>query len=195
MVTPSPQRADPGLYSVGDVIVYGSIGVCRVEAIGVPPVEAADAERTYYTLVPLYKGGHIYAPVDTSTYMRPVLSRAEALSLIRDIPSVDESTFETSQLGLLREHYQALLGSHDCLDLVHVIKSVYVKRRSLVENGKSLGQVEAQYVRQAEEMLYDELAVALDVPREEVKTYVEEAVDRIVGESVPGAEGDPSLVD
>ena len=169
------------MYEVGDLIVYGSMGVCRVEAIGAPPGSAFDPDKSYYTLAPLYKGGHIYAPTDTSIFMRPVISRDRALSLIKRIPDIDESVYEneTRQVSLLREHYQSLLRSHDCVDLVHLIKSVYVKRQSLAKNGKSLGQVEAQFMRQAEDALYEELAVALDIPRGDVKAYVEEAVERI----------------
>ncbi len=167
------------MYGVGDLVVYGSIGVCRVEAVGAPCLEAADPDKEYYTLAPLYKGGRIYAPVDTATFMRPVISTGEAEALMKRIPDIDESIYETRQIGLLKEHYQSLLRSHDCADLVHVIKSVYVKRQSLAKNGRSLGQVEAQYMKQAEDMLYDELAVALDIPRDEVKDYVEETVDNL----------------
>jgi CarD family transcriptional regulator len=167
------------MYSVGDRVVYGSIGVCEVEAIGTPALPAVDPTRSYYTLALLYKGGRVYAPIDTCTFMRPVISRDDAISLIGRIPSIDESVYETRHMGLLKEHYQALLLSHDCADLIHLIKSVYVKRRSLTESGKSLGQVEAQYMKRAEEMLYDELAVALDIPRAGVKDYVEDAVARI----------------
>ncbi len=180
------------MYEVGQLVVYGSIGVCRVEAVGVPAVSGIDEVRDYYTLVPLYKGGRIYVPVDTDVFMRPVLSRAKAMTLIKDIPDIDESVYETRHMGLLNEHYQALLRSHDCVDLIHLIKSVYVKRRSLAENGKSLGQVETQYMKQAEEMLYDELAVALDVPRGDVKSYVEDAVERNKARILKAVEGGPA---
>jgi CarD family transcriptional regulator len=176
------------MHSVGDLVVYGTVGVCKVEAIGVPPVSAIDATRSYYTLAPLYKDGHIYAPVDTCTFMRSVMSRDDALSLVGRIPTIDESIFETSQMGLLKEHYQALLHSHDCADLVHIIKSIYVKGQALAENRRSLGNVEAQYMKRAEEMLYDELAVALDIPRGDVKGYVEGAVEGLLGRASTSVE-------
>lgn len=164
------------MYEAGDVVVYGSVGVCKIEAVGVPDLEAADNNRIYYTLAPVYKDGRIYAPVDTRTFMRPIISREEALALIRAMPAIDESVYESRNMGMLKEHYRDLLLSHDCVDLIHVIKSVYVKRRTLAENRKSLGQVETQYMRQAEEMLYDEFAVALGIPRSEVRGYIEDAV-------------------
>jgi CarD family transcriptional regulator len=181
------------MYSVGDLVVYGSVGVCKVEAIGVPALSAIDETRSYYTLTPLYKDGRIYAPTDTCTFVRPVISRDAAISLIKRMPFIDASIYETKHIGLLKEHYQGLLHSHDCADLVHLIKSVYVKRQSLAENKKSLGQVEAQYMKRAEEMLYDELAVALDLPRGEVKGYIEAAVERIVRRASTAVEGEPAF--
>ena len=71
------------MYGVGDLVVYGSIGVCRVEAVGASPLPSTATARDYYTLTPLYKDGHIYAPVDTAMFMRPVISRTKAISLIK----------------------------------------------------------------------------------------------------------------
>jgi len=162
------------------MIVYGRIGICRVEAVGAPALSGADESKDYYPLSLVHRDGRVYVPVDTRVSMRPVMSREAALALIERIPSIDESAFDARDMGALKQHYDSLLVSHDCADLVHVIKSVYVKRRALVGSGKSLGQVEAQYVRQAEEMLYDELSVALDVPRGEVQGYVEDAVNALI---------------
>lgn len=167
------------MYSVGDFVVYGSMGIFKVEAIGVLTIAAIDPTRSYYTLAPLYKDGHIYAPIDTRTFMRPVMSHGDAIKLVRRMPFIDEAVYEPRHLGDLKAHYHALLLSHDCVDLIHLIKSVYVKRRSLAEKGKCLGQVEAEYMKRAEEMLYDELAVALDIPSGDVKGYIEDAVERI----------------
>lgn len=35
-------------------------------------------------------------------------------------------------------------------------------------------------MKRAEEMLYDELAVALDIPRPDVQRFVEEAVEKLI---------------
>lgn len=60
------------------MIIYGNEGVCRVEHIG--PLEIRGAQRgvAYYTLVPLYRAGKIFAPVDTTVHTRPIMSREAA---------------------------------------------------------------------------------------------------------------------
>ena len=80
------------MYQPGDLIIYGGEGVCRVAAISPAPIAAADPERIYYTLTPLYRQGVIYAPTDVTVPMRPILSREEALDLIRSIPTIAPDT-------------------------------------------------------------------------------------------------------
>ena len=66
------------MYQIGDLIVYGSTGVCRVEAVETPRHRPGEEERQYYLLRPLYQDGTIRIPVDTKVFMRPVISREEA---------------------------------------------------------------------------------------------------------------------
>ena len=64
------------MFRVGDWVIYGHEGVCRVEEIGHPTVPGLDPAREYYRLTPYYHAGTIYAPVDGKIVMRPVISRS-----------------------------------------------------------------------------------------------------------------------
>ena len=70
------------MYAAGDKIIYGSSGVCVVTEIFTPNFSREERGRKYYKLRPLYGTETIYAPVDTTAFMRPVISRAEADALI-----------------------------------------------------------------------------------------------------------------
>ena len=72
-------------------IVYGSTGVCRVAQIGpLKELSGADPDTLYYTLEPLCGTDIIYVPVDTQAFMRPVITRQQALDLIDRIPTLHE---------------------------------------------------------------------------------------------------------
>ena len=71
------------MYEIGQLIVYGNEGVCRVEEIGTPKISGVDKHRDYYTLAPIYREGKVFTPVDSKVFMRPVITREEALALIR----------------------------------------------------------------------------------------------------------------
>ena len=68
------------MYQVGERIIYGSVGVCEVAAVGPLDMQGAKKDREYYTLSPLYQNGKIFAPVDTTVFHRPVLTREQALA-------------------------------------------------------------------------------------------------------------------
>lgn len=167
-----------GMYQKGDCIIYGNTGVCRVTDVGVPQgLPEAGGERLYYTLSPVYGNGTIYIPVDSPVFMRPVISREEALDLIDRIPAIKEDTFESRDQRTMAEHYSASLKTHACEDLVQLIKTLYMRSKTLADKGKKPGKTDIQYRKRAEELLHEELAVALGIPVEQVKDYIARSVE------------------
>ena len=126
------------MYQAGDYIVYGTSGVCRVDEVKPSPFED-EADRQYYTLTPVTGTETIYIPVDSPVFMRPVISREQAETLVRDIPNIEVDHFTSHSMRLSSEHYQEVLQSHDCGDLVQLIKTVYAKSR---RSGRRLSQVD-----------------------------------------------------
>lgn len=165
------------MYQERDLIIYGNTGVCRIDAVSSPDnIRGADPTKLYYTLVPLYQPGVIYAPVDTTVFMRPVLSRKAAEELIERIPSIQEDDYQSRDQRLLSDHYRASLDSHKCEDLVGLIKSLYLKSKTALQGGKKLGQVAERYMKRAEDLLYGEFAAALGISRDEVVPYITQRV-------------------
>ena len=167
------------MFEIGTYIVYGSSGICKVVDIGTIQNSIAAPDRLYYTLQPVYATEVIYTPVDSSVFMRPALTRQEAEELIEQIPFIREEVCISRDLSKLREHYETSFRSHNCEDLVMLIKSVYTKNQNAVHNRKKLGQLDQRYMKRAEELLYGELSVALGIPKEEVVSYIEEVARRV----------------
>ena len=165
------------MYQIGEQIVYGGEGVCRVADIGPLDMRGAQKGTQYYTLIPLYRDGKIFVPVDSGVYTRPVMSREEAEALIDRIPSIPTEIFESSNPRVLNEQYQTYLKSYDCENLVRLIRAVYAKGRSAEERGRHLGQVDERSMKRAEEMLHGELAAALGIPVDEVKDYITRRIE------------------
>lgn len=166
------------MFQTGELIVYGGEGVCRVEAVGPIAISGASADKPYYTLAPLYRTGKIYAPVDTSVLMRPVLSRKEAEDLIRKIPDIEPPVHVDRNPRLLGAFYQEIIRSLNCTDMVVLIKTAYKKSQARLARGARPGQVDERYMKRAEDLLYGELAVALDIPRDEVGGFIAQAVGK-----------------
>lgn len=164
------------MFQPGDLIVYGNSGVCRVESIGTPESAVGDKDAQYYTLSPLYSSETIYTPVDTGVFMRPIISREEAQEFVEQIAFAEATVFEKQNLSLLKEQYNAVLKTHDCENLLCLVKSVYEKNADAQQRGKKLSQMDQQYWKRAEELLHGELAAALDIPMERIADYIADAV-------------------
>lgn len=161
------------MFQPGELLVYGTTGVCRVEGVATPNLTRAEWGRQYYLLKPLYQDGVIYTPLDSGErMMRPVMSAEDARALIAQIPTIRPEAFRERTLQLLSQRYQTLLQSGNGRDLLELTMSVYQKRRQAEKQNRRLGMVDEKYGRQAERLLFGELAVALDIPVDQVPAYI-----------------------
>lgn len=161
------------MFQTGDLIIYGSTGVCEVT--GIERSKFSDEDQLYYTLSPRYSTETIYTPVDSPVFMRHVITREQAESLIGEIPNVRESATHSDHRQMA-EQYEASLKTHDCTELLRLIKTAYMKTRRSVQSGRKPGQTDQRYLKRAETQLYGELAVALGIKPDEVKSYIENSV-------------------
>ena len=161
------------MYSIGDKIMYGGTGVCVVEQITSMKMSSADQPRDYYVLRPLYQSGTIQIPVDNvKVPIRPIMTRSEAETLVDGIPDIAATICYEKNLTALRNYYQQQINTYDCRDLVRITKSIYAKKKDAEQRQKKIGMTDEKFLRRAEELLFGELAVALDISREAVKDYI-----------------------
>lgn len=161
------------MFQSGDLVVYGTTGVCRVEEVTKPRLSVTEKAREYYLLRPLHQDGIIYSPVDSEKVsMRPVMSREEAEMLIDRIPTVRAEAWKAPTMQALTQRYQAAMSSHDRSELIELTMSIYAKRRQAEANNRRLGLVDERYMKQAERLLFGEISVALGIPYEEVQPYI-----------------------
>lgn len=165
------------MFKVGSYVVYGKEGVCKIESICASPIGDAVDDKQYYKLSPIYHEGTIYAPVDSNVRIRAIVTIDEAKALISGIKDTALDTFHNSNPRLTYQHYQELMTDHTSENLVFIIKSVYHKRNTLPPK-KKLGQIDEKYCRLAEDMLYGELAITLDMTKDAVKEIFEDAVKK-----------------
>ena len=159
------------MFSVGELVVYGGEGVCRVEAVGASSIPGTDKEKLYYTLSPIYHTGHVLTPVDTKVLMRPVMSRMEAEMLVSELPEL-EPEGPVGSPRATKEHYQEIVSSYNCREIARLILTTTVKRSRAIRRGKKPSQMDERFLKRAEEEFYGELAAALEVDRDAAESYV-----------------------
>lgn len=172
------------MFQPGELVVYNTTGVCRVEAITKPNVSGADRNKEYYQLKPLQQDGVIYTPVDNpKVSIRPIISREEAEALIDLIPTIQAEACRAPTLQALAQHYQEAVHSSDCRDLVEMMMSIYVKRQEAEAQKRRLGLVDERFMKQAERLLHGELSAALGIPFEDIPAYIADRVAKISANS------------
>lgn len=157
------------MYQIGDLVVYGSIGVCKVDGFSYPDKSA----KAFYCLSPLYQSGVIHTPVESEKVpLRPVMSAEAADALLSQLPTLRVEIFKERTIQQLAQKYQAVLQSGDPLQLMALSLSVQLKRRQAEAQNRRLGMVDERYGRQAERLLFGELAVALNTSLDAIPTLI-----------------------
>lgn len=165
------------MFKVGEYVVCGNKGVCVVEDITTLDISGVDKERKYYILKPKYQSGStVYVPVDAPRdSIRQVMKREEAQKLIEAIPDIPLLTITNDKLT--EQIYRQCLKSGSCEEYVKIIKTVYLRKQKRLQAGRKVTAVDAKYSHMAEESLYGEMAVALDISRDAVEAYIAEEID------------------
>ncbi len=163
------------MFQAGDYIIYGNNGVCRVESVGtIEIIPGIPKDKMYYTLKPLYiKGSTIYTPVDNQKVLiRPLISKEKAMELIDGAEEIE--TLWITNEKQREEIYKEELATCDCKEMIKIIKTVYQRMQSRLAEGKKITNNDRKYFKMAQDSLYGELAIVLDMKKEEVEDFITE---------------------
>lgn len=154
------------MFGIGDYVICSNKGVCVVENITTLNITGVDSERQYYILKPLYiTGSTVYVPVDSpKDSIRKVLERDAAQKLVETIPEIPMLVITNDKLS--EQAYKECIKKNDCAELVKIIKTIYLRKQKRLQAGRKVTAVDAKYFHIAEDNLYGELAVALDMSRD-----------------------------
>lgn len=164
------------MFSIGDLVIYGGEGVCRVEHIGAPSFSQYDSAQAYYSLQPLYRTGTVMTPVETRVLMRPIMTADDADAFIAQLSAVPAADIPSGNPRLAKDCYHQCVMSYDCGQIASLIKALVIKRAYALANRKKISQLDERYLKRAREHLYGELAAALDMERDDMEDYIKKRV-------------------
>lgn len=165
------------MFQVGDLVVYGTKGVCKVKEIGNKPMPGSKEERLYYTLEPVFlQKSLIYTPVDNQKIvMRTVISKDLAMHLIEDIPNIELLGIKDDKK---RESiYHEVVSKCDCRENIKMIKTLYQRKQERAAIGKKVTSLDERYDHMAKDNLFAELSVTLNISLSEVEEFVRKKVE------------------
>lgn len=158
------------MFQVGEMIVCDHNGVCRVlDVLEMPELKKG---ALYYELEPVYsRGSRIYVPVDSEKLvMRRISTAEEVEELLDEIPDIE--TIWIANEKKREEQYKEAARRYQCREWVKIIKTVHMRKRSRGLEGKKITYIDEKYMKLAQENLYGELSIPLNIERNRVGDYI-----------------------
>lgn len=153
------------MYKENEYIMYKH-DVCKIREI------KHYNNQYYYVLIPLSDNSlTMSVPVENKQgNIREVLSKKDALKLIDNIKNI--KPLDNLNDKLIENKYKELLNNCTHEDLITVIKSCFLRNKERLDSGKKIGEKDKSYFDRAEDYLYNELCISLNLSREEIEQLI-----------------------
>lgn len=163
------------MFNVNDYVVHRTIGVCRITAI-IKDGFIRDDENEYYVLHPVYNNNMtIKIPVNNSAILlRAIITKEDVLSLIAKMPEIETITIHDEKQRLY--NFKAALKTGKNEEWIKVIKTLHLEKEEKAAVNKKLTNTDEDIMNIAEKQLHEEFAIALNIPPEEVSSYILEHI-------------------
>ena len=164
------------MFNIGDLLFYGTNGVCRVSEICSSPFDSTDV-RQFYKLTPIAENSSlvIYTPVEnTQIIMRPLISKDEAEALLARIPDIESVSVAIEKHR--KETYRETIREGNPEGFVKIIKTVRARREIFRRTRRRVPDLDNDFEHTAKLCLYGELSTVLGISREEISRIVLEGI-------------------
>ena len=166
------------MFQVNDVVVYGAQGVCRI--VGTDEKKIDGTVRKYFVLKPEDdKGAIFYVPTwneKTLGKMRRVMSREAVNALIDAMP--DKAPNWITNENERKDTYRKILAGGDQAAVISMVQALYLHKKEREATGKRLHISDENFLRDAEQLLYNEWQYVLHVDKAGLMAYIFDRIER-----------------
>ena len=167
------------MFDIGDVLLYGTKGVCRIEKTEQRYVRGE--YKDYLVLRPVFdKDSTIFIPTDSEPArkkMQSILSEEAVTEMIQSIPG--EDAVWVSDDNERKAYYTGLIDKCDRRMILRIIITLHIHRTEQEQRGRRLHQSDEVILKQTERLLYDEFAYVLgSTPKEIAQTVSAKIAER-----------------
>lgn len=158
------------MFKVGDLIIYSSHGVCKIDDICERSYR--DVTREYYILHPMEDPNlTISVPVDNEqVVMLDIMGQKEAKTILE---SFEEPGIEWIEDAKQRNRkYNSLINSGDRDEIVKIANTLMRKQKEAKINKERMYDQDQKMLEEIQRIIFQELAASLD-------TTVERIIERI----------------
>jgi CarD family transcriptional regulator len=167
------------MFKINDVVVYGSQGVCEI--VGINEQKVDGVIRNYFVLKPKNdKGSTLYVPTWNEKAwgkMRKVMTKEDVDALIDSMPCQKITWIENENER--KDAYRKILASGDQEAIISMVQALFLHKKQREAEGKRLHMSDEYFMKDAEQILYNEWQYVLNVDKDGLMAYI---LNRIEGE-------------
>ena len=155
------------MLGIGQTVLYGTNGVCKIEDITVKSVGKLKME--YYVLKPVDSDSStLFVPTANEALVkkiRAVLSEAEIRRILCDGQACEDWNDNKIERS---EHFIEIIARGDSAELVRMIRQLHLHAQQQLAKGKRLHISDERFLKEAEKMVCSEFSLVLNVSRDDV---------------------------
>ena len=160
------------MYQVGQQVIYGIHGVCRIIALEMKSM--GGQRKEYYVLEPIDQpGAAFYVPSGNQAAvakMRPIMTREQIFRLLhseevrRDAWIADENQ--------RKQRYRELLSGDDRAALMCMMHTLYLHKQNQLAVGRKFHLCDENFLHDAQRVLHTEFALVMDLEADQVGPFI-----------------------
>src|SRR3954453_20955357 len=154
------------MFNVGDLIIYSSLGICRIDDICEQTYNGNT--RKYYVIQPIEdKNLTIHNPVDNDqVVMLAMINREDALEILE---SFKEKGIRWIEKGHDRtKEYTDIVKTGNRKEISKILNTLMRKKFDADRNGKKIGDPDRRLLSSIQNIMFKELAIALNTSFESI---------------------------
>ena len=162
------------MYQLGDRVIYGVHGVCRVAQL-----EQRKVDRKMVTYLVLEPEGQPGSQFFVPTHNQAALAKLRRILSRQDLEKLMES--EEIRTGSWigdesqrKQRYREIIAGGDRKALLQMVYSLYAHRAAMQATGRKFHLSDENFLRDGEKLLCSEVSAVLDLSVEDARSYIRE---------------------
>ncbi len=168
------------MYQVGDNVVYGIHGVCRI--VNEEERLVDHKKMTYLALEPLgQNGARFLVPTQSPAAMAKLhhmMTKAELETLLRSDEVRADGWIKDENLR--KQTYRTLINSGDRAKLIGMVHTLYRQKASQAAAGRKFHLCDENFLRDAEKLINSEVSIILNMESDQVRKYIRDRLSEEV---------------
>ena len=153
------------MFEIGNKVAYSPNGVCEI--VEISKEKFGTEYREYYVLKPIFdERSKYFVPVDNekcTAKMRRVASEKDAKKLFENLSAIKGDWIDNEEKR--KNFFKEKIAENDLEEIATMVKIIHKKKIELLDAGRCLHKTDEMALKDAERLLYDELAYLLKLER------------------------------